>query len=407
MKYGKWCYIFVMAFVLLFVQDAYAAAKPIKVAFIRNHDLWIKIDKKEQQLTHGEKVIGPKWSYDGNWLAYQKEKQLWAYNVSQKKHYRLYQGEAYNYQWSPNQNILAFQLMGDINTINIEQKGKKFINVAEGISNYSWTPDGKGFIASSNAHLLPTGWSSVELFKIPKDANLDTKKVKHFYTLPKMSNDFFAIGTSIFKWSPDGKWIAFLGEPTASWSMDSNTLCVIRSDGKNFMQLDKMLINDEWFKWAPSKNILAYIEGEGRMAIENKHLKVKELPAITTQSLTPKGYVDRNITWHNNQLITTSRVKETEWSNDPKKRPLPFLYQVDIKTKQQKKITAPPKGYGDYSPEYLQNVDKLLWIRTNRTQANVWLANADGIKASPFIKNIEIEVPYYEKWEWDDVIDIY
>ena len=66
-----------------------------------------------------------------------------------------------------------------------------------------------------------------------------------------------------------------LAVPTASWSADSNTLCLVRADGSRFEKVDQMLLNTQWFKWAPANNILAYIEGSGRVALENKHLKVK------------------------------------------------------------------------------------------------------------------------------------
>ena len=46
----------------------------VKIAFVRHHDLWIKIDGKEKQITKGEYIIGPKWSHDGEWIAYVKGK---------------------------------------------------------------------------------------------------------------------------------------------------------------------------------------------------------------------------------------------------------------------------------------------------------------------------------------------
>lgn len=42
----------------------------LKAAFIKNDDLCIKIDNKEIRITNGEFVRSPKWSFDGNWIAY-------------------------------------------------------------------------------------------------------------------------------------------------------------------------------------------------------------------------------------------------------------------------------------------------------------------------------------------------
>ena len=80
-----------------------------------------------------------------------------------------------------------------------------------------------------------------------------------------------------------------------------------------------MLLNTQWFQWAPSKNILAYIEGSGRVALENKHLKLKELPALQQSPFTPKGYVDWDFTWKNDQVIVVSRAKEAGIETPPEK----------------------------------------------------------------------------------------
>ena len=100
-----------------------------------------------------------------------------------------------------------------------------------GVSDFEWFPNGKEFIVSSQSSLRPTGWGPIPLYRIPVDANLAKDKIKPFYTIRTNETDLFAIGTNYFKWSSDGKWVSFLAIPTASWSMDSNTLCVISSKG--------------------------------------------------------------------------------------------------------------------------------------------------------------------------------
>ncbi|MBO9128813.1 PD40 domain-containing protein [Bacillus sp. 165] len=402
-------WFFLIAIVFMYSPVVQAESESI-VAFTRNHDLWLKEGKKETQLTHGEYVSYPKWSHDGKWIAYtrgRKDQEIWLYDVMNRKHIHPVLHEATNYQWAPNKNVLAFQFGGVLNIINLHDEDKQFKNVAFGAGNYSWLPDGKGFLVSSNAQVLPSGWTSVQLFTVPVDANMNPKKVKHFYTLPEQSDSFFAVSTSTFKWSQDKKWISFLAIPTASWSMDSDILCLLSSDGKKFEVVDKMIPNNNWFQWASGKNIMAYIEGEGRFAVENKHLKTKELPAFRSDTFTPKGFVDWDFTWHNDTIITVSRAKEAEWSNDPDKRPLPRLFQVNINDNHQITVTNPPKGYGDYYPYFLKQSNQLTWIRSNRKEANMWIANADGSQAKLWIKNIDIADPYYEKRTWNEILDIY
>lgn len=394
-------------FFMMSVSSAEGTA--VQVAFIRNHDLWIKIDGKEKQITKGEHITKPKWSHDGKWLAYaigEEQNRLELYRVTDGKKVIPSQTEATNYQWSPVENIIAFEFTGTLNTFDAEKKNATFENVSLGVGDYAWYPDGKKFLVSSEAQLLPTGWTGAQLYEVQKDAGMNPNKMKHLYSLPSMQEDFLAYVASDFKWSPNQKWIAFLAVPTASWSADSNTLCLLKADGSRFERVDEMLLNNQWFQWAPSKNILAYIEGSGRFALENKHLKVKELPALQQEKFTPKGYVDWDFTWHSNEIITLSRAKEMEWSNEEEKRSLPSLYQVNIQSNRQRQITTPPPQYGDYNPFYVKGEKQLTWMRSNRKKADMWLANGDGSKAKEWIENIDVPDWYYEKWNWTDVISV-
>ncbi|EEM15381.1 TolB domain protein [Bacillus pseudomycoides DSM 12442] len=386
-----------------------AETKNIQVAFIRNHNLWIKIDGNEKQITKGEYITKPKWSHDGKWIAYAKgeeQNQLELYRVADGKKVVPSQTEATNYQWSPAENIIAFEFTSTLNTFDAEKKNATFENVSSGVGDYAWYPDGKKFLVSSEAQLLPTGWTGAQLYEVQKDAGMNPNKMKHLYTLPSMQEDFLAYIASDFKWSPNQKWIAFLAVPTASWSADSNTLCLLKADGSYFEKVDQMLLNSQWIQWSPSKNILAYIEGSGRFALENKHLKIKELPALQQEKFTPKGYVDWDFTWQDNELITLSRAKEMEWSNEEEKRSLPSLYQVNIQSNRQRQITTPSKKYGDYNPLYIKSENQLTWMRSDRKKADMWLANGEGSKAKKWIENIDVPQWYYEKWNWEEVISV-
>ncbi|HDR4897380.1 MULTISPECIES: TolB family protein [Bacillus] len=381
----------------------------VKVAFIRHHNLWIKVDGKEKQLTKGENITGPKWSHDGEWLAYVKgEKQniLELYRLKDGKKVTPFHSEASNYQWSPTENIIAFIFTGTLNTFDVEKKNADFENVSAGVGDYAWYPDGKNFLVSSEAHLLPTGWTGAQLYEVQKDAHMNPHKMKHLYALPNEHDDFLALVASGFKWSPDQKWISFLAVPTASWSADSNTLCLVRADGSRFEIVDQMLLNTEWFKWAPSKNILAYIEGSGRVALENKHLKIKELPALQQQTFTPKGYVDWDFTWKNDNVIIVSRAKEGGFETLPEKRPFPSLYEINSTSDKQYQITKSSNKQGDYHPIFMKKSNQLIWIHSDRKKANIWIAHSDGKHEKKWIENVDIPEWYYEKWNWENVISV-
>lgn len=381
----------------------------VKVAFIRHHNLWIKVDGKEKQLTKGENITGPKWSHDGEWLAYVKGKKqniLELYRLKDGKKVTPFHSEASNYQWSPTENIIAFIFTGTLNTFDVEKKNADFENVSAGVGDYAWYPDGKNFLVSSEAHLLPTGWTGAQLYEVQKDAHMNPHKMKHLYALPNEHDDFLALVASGFKWSPDQKWISFLAVPTASWSADSNTLCLVRAEGSRFEIVDQMLLNTEWFKWAPSKNILAYIEGSGRVALENKHLKIKELPVLKQQTFTPKGYVDWDFTWKNDNVIIVSRAKEGGFETLPEKRPFPSLYEINSTSDKQYQITKSSNKQGDYHPIFMKKSNQLIWIRSDRKKADIWIAYSDGKHEKKWIENVDVPEWYYEKWNWENVISV-
>ncbi|HFJ9425018.1 TolB family protein [Bacillus cereus] len=381
----------------------------VKVAFIRHHNLWIKVDGKEKQLTKGENITGPKWSHDGEWLAYIKgEKQniLELYRLKDGKKVTPFHSEASNYQWSPTENIIAFIFTGTLNTFDVEKKNADFENVSAGVGDYAWYPDGKNFLVSSEAHLLPTGWTGAQLYEVQKDAHMNPHKMKHLYALPNEHDDFLALVASGFKWSPNQKWISFLAVPTASWSADSNTLCLVRADGSRFEKVDQMLLNAQWFQWAPSKNILAYIEGSGRVALENKHLKVKELPALQQNIFTPKGYVDWDFVWKNDRVIIVSRAKEGGFETLPEKRPFPSLYEINSTSDKQYQITKSSNKQGDYHPIFMKKSNQLIWIRSDRKKADIWIAHSDGKHEKKWIENVDVPEWYYEKWNWENVISV-
>lgn len=101
----------------------------VKIAFIRHHDLWIKVDGKEKQLTKGEYITGPKWSYDGEWLAYvkgEKQNTLELYRLKDGKKVTPFHSEVSNYQWSPTENIIAFIFTGTLHTFKVEKKECRF-----------------------------------------------------------------------------------------------------------------------------------------------------------------------------------------------------------------------------------------------------------------------------------------
>lgn len=406
--------VMVMALVALFLtigNRMIQAAPPVeslKAAFVRNGDLWLKIGIIEHQLTKGEFVRNPKWSYDGQWIAYttgREEQSLRLWHVPSEQSQLVSPTHGEGYEWAPLNNKLAFLLNQQLSVVEPKEP-TRIIAVAEGIGNFSWLPDGSGFLASTQSILLPDGWTPIRIVTIPVLGVMDPSQIHTLYVLPKASEDFFAVTTSIFKWSPTRRWIAFLANPTASLSADSNFLCILSADGTTFRQIDLMANNSQWFNWSDKGDKLAYIGGVGREASSNKQLKVVDIPAGKSTTYTPSGYVDQSFTWQGSSHLVASRATEANGSSEPASRPFPYLVQMKLGSIRSKPITEKSSAIGDFNPISLPS-KQLAWVRSDRTTTNVIVADAGGKNSFVYIPNIDLGTNFYEQWRWSDVLSFY
>ncbi|MBO0959249.1 PD40 domain-containing protein [Neobacillus sp. MM2021_6] len=382
----------------------------LKAAFIRGDNLWMKSGNVERKLTHEGFIRYPKWSHDGEWVAYLKEQrkmdgsidngELFLYNIPLNKHIKVTSNVTSNFQWSPQQNKLTFLIESDLFVVNTADPAKPFLinHLADKVENFSWYPNGKELLISTKES--PTLHTDIQLSKLSLGMDRQKPIVKPVFTIQVGAKDYY-VSTSQFKWSHDRKWISFLLNPTASLSADSNTLCVLSVDGQVFQRIDEMLNHEEWLQWAPNRNALGYISGFGREVLKNKQFKILGVPAFRKERLTPAGYADRDFSWKNNHVLYVSRSPESELV-EVKERPLPSIFEI---SDNQKQVTFPAKNEGDFAPQVHRR--QLIWIRTDRAAANIIVAASKDMKEKQWIKNLTMASWYYEKWNWEEVFSLY
>lgn len=391
---------FLLTIIFIFlITPEMKAEGPLKAAFVRDHQLWMKVEEREIQLTKDKYVYSPQWSYDGRFIAYldgdeEGEKyHLWIYDTSAKENYEPYASiETSAFTWSPVSNELGF-LSGWVLNVTKTKDGRPygFENVALGVSGFEWFPNGKEFLVSSSSNRLPTGWAPIKLFRIPKDMNLNQKRAQLLYSVPIDENDLFAVDVGDFKWSYDGKWVSFLGTPTPSWAMDSNPLCVLSADGTIFKDIGRMLGFRDWFKWAPRANQLAYISGEGRFLVENKMLKIADMEVSTKQKeYTPKGYVDLDLEWLSPSRVVVARAKANKtWNEGPVPTMYTSLYEIDLTANTQNQMTFPRENELDVHPQVVGS--SLTWVRRKdgSLKGDVWIKRNRQTEATKWIENVD------------------
>ncbi|WP_335869478.1 translocation protein TolB [Bacillus sp. 2205SS5-2] len=399
-------FLLLLVFLIISFSTRVDAEIPLKAAFIRDHQLWMVEGEVEIQLTTGRDVYSPKWSKDGRFIAYldrdqqQGKNYLYLYDTEKKESYQPYKTiETRNYKWSPTTNQLAYNAGGVLNVTKTKNgRPEGFENVSLGVSDFTWFPNGKAFIVSSHSNLLPSGWEPVHLFTVPVDAKLDLNKIQPFFTIPTNTTNLFAINAQYFKWSSDGKWVSFLATPTASLSNDSNTLCVLSSEGKNFQVLGKMLWFKDWMKWAPTKNQLAFIAGEGRFFVENKKTTIADIPTMNTRKeYTPKGYVDLDLVWFSPDEVIVARAKENkEWKEGGVPTMFTRLYLINLKSGDQRQITFPDNKMVDDTPQVVGG-GYITWFRKKgrERQGDVLYKKKVNASEEMWIKKVDSAPVFY------------
>ncbi|GHI01225.1 PD40 domain-containing protein [Neobacillus kokaensis] len=406
----KKLFLVTIGIICFFSFQLYGSAKEQhKAAFIRNNDLWIKIGNNENQLTNGDYVRFPKWSKDGNWIAYLRGKtgegyvgELWVYHVSMNKHFKVMENVDKNFQWSPRTNEISFMIKKDVFVLTVDPSKPFLVRLAaKTIENFSWLPKGDGLLVSKKKNQQLN--SDILLFKVFLGKYPEEPLIKHFYTVPVGENEI-VVSTSQFKWSHDQRWLSFLLIPTASLSADSNTLCILSSDGKTFRRIAEMLNDDNWFHWAPVGSNLGFISGIGREATVNKYLRIIHVPSFKKRPLTPKGYVERVFIWKGSGVLYSSRSLETT-QGPLNQRPLPYLYKIILSSSHQNQIGRHPVTVGDFVLNYYDK--KLYWVRTNRKTAVVMVGDVITGLELEWINNITLASTYYARWKWDEVFSFY
>ncbi len=411
MKY-IWICLLAVTLVLAPLPVHAAPDEQPKAAFTRFNSLWLFDGNKEAPI-HENIIVGKfSWSFDGKWLVYEVRQlasdsgdaEIWLYNSETKSSTKL-KIVGHDPMWNPVDHTLAF-LTGSILCVVELSSGTPVIHqLTGGVSNFTWDGKGVNLIASASAALFPDGWSHPRLYEvhwgIEKEAHEMDVKVTPLHTIgsPLKYEDISILSVDVenFSWSHDGKNLAMVVAPTASWSADSNMLSVYVKENKLFIPLGEVLLDPNWIKWAPTKPLLASIQGGGRMTskgVKNKVLTTSTIIPNYKKTHTPKGFADVDFDWLDDERIIVARGRETSEDSQEFKS---SLYLISLKEKEAKKVTNTPDGSSDGEPTVLQEGSLLAWVREDAEgRRHIWRSNADGSNGRLLVENV-FEVVWFGK----------
>ncbi len=251
-----------------------------KVAYIAGGDVHVMdLDTHERtRLTYDGRNCCPRWSPDGQWIAYLKGESLWGVEVRTQKERLIDGGPIREFAWSPVENRLAFSTVGGWLAVweplrqDIQVLTRSGITLT--IGRWAWKPDGKEMAYDFEAYKferMERGLVRISLKGVITPVYATSDELR----LPRLAG-----------WSPDGRWLlAWVGPPSSTAEEDGMPLCWIPAERGPLRCLEqKVLLYPDWLAWSP-KGLLALIVGEGRETWVNKGLALVEPETLSLQWL--------------------------------------------------------------------------------------------------------------------------
>jgi len=397
------------------------------VAYTDNGHLWLLDGREENSQpkmitdTGYAELIG--WSNDGQWLAYKyfakgrsEEAFLWVVSADGSHNRPIDTVPVYdNYQWSPNENKIAYTTYGDTDSGFVPTGVVKCADITEStihitnlmkdntiaIPSIAWHPEGKSLSIS-----------------IPRTKNkpptIEMLDLKIIYTYKDNETvDFENIYLKAFislKWSLDGQYIAYhTSSNSASIAADFVGTALLDTESMKVEELSGGLKYKGWMDFSPDSKMFSYIKGAGRDVQYNKALELVSLADGAVNNPGEENHADSQLVWIKGnpiKLLYCSAPKDKK-AFDSADLPGVFVPGQRIYGLSEEGVAAITKDKNDtadYFPNISKDGNQLIFLRLSRyDQGSIYIQPFNEPQnAIEILRGIRGSAGYYGNYypEW-------
>jgi Tol biopolymer transport system component len=407
------------------------------LAFVRGGDIWTKdLDSDEElQLTEDGNNIRPRWSANGQWIAFQKttpvdsgftQVSLWTMRADGSQPTEIDAFQTFPPVWSPSENRLAYaKANGGLWVVDADGSNRLELlspTDKQGPTGTVWSPDGdrlaverRQYEESATPSAAEVAGQGLWLFK------MDGTDPEELYSAWDPEN--LTGVTHVGPWSSDGRWIAFwrgTADPTAR--ANGLPVLVISADGGSPKDVAAAAVGRESFlAWSPAGDKIAVVEGEGRETWANKHIVVVSADGSKREVVSDELRADLAPAWSPDG----SRIAFVSQDAAPPSQPAEnyprmllerAIWVMNADGTDKAQLTDDP-AYGDDFPQWSADGQHILFVRQPEAAINqaegqaevgaeVWLTTASGNDQRKVVDDLSgAGLGYFGYLDWGQRLD--
>ena len=396
----------ILLFLMVMIQSYSVLAQSAVVAMTENQVVMINLENnKTTILNQGDKFLKPLISESKSYVAYQDEKSNLCISSLVNNEEMLIKVEGVkDYIWHENQLIFS-KNEGNVYQFNLETHEFSLFLERAGYVYDELKMNNQGVLFAKKYAIVPDYNWPIGIVEYDSKS-LDESILIGYEPVTKTSIGF---NPSIAKLSSDGKLIYIWCKPNSgSITADGVNLGMYDTSNDIFIKFNQitMLVYLDNLAINPiSNDVVALIEGEGRVMNENKHLyffKVKSqemIPILSNEmtAMSPIFSFDGSKLYYSAGLEAPKEYKPFELGSN-------HLYVYDLTTKKSTQLTQSKKTF-DFYPQEIENNELVFLQFVGKDKLNLVRRLADG-KEVTLLENLNTNFQYYGHLEGNQILDV-